>query len=551
LTVKVFIGWDPEHAEAAEVCRHSLLKHATMPVQVVFLKQSELRDAGHYWRDHDDQAATEYTYTRYLVPHLMDYSGLALYVDAGFVFLDDVRQLFQNFDSRATVHVVKHQYKPKNTTKLTDKAQHVYPRKNWSSLVLWNCGHKDLRGLTAEAVSTQTVSWLHRLEFVPSSTVHSLGPEWNWLVGWYHEPDDGAPKALNFTEGGPWLKNYQQCEYGWYWSQACQDWQRSQISAPTPSPLDHIPPDIEKLFLGVLEWRTDPQQQYSKVSYEDLVAALSRLNNQAAVAVEADTMFESSEKLEAKGHNYDPFLKSFILGSGGQISVWDKTEKDRMPVILRGVTKRKQMAACEAQGRDYYYIDTGYFGNGRKKTYHRITRNAMQAIGPVIDRPRDRLAATGWGPRKFRPGSHVLLAPPSQKLLMCYGIDLDQWLHDTVTQLRLFTDREIIIRQKASRSVRQSSDTMEMALERNVHCLVTFSSIAAVEAVMYGKPAITLGPSAAHAVTSHEIRDIEKPYIPTLDEVERWAAHLAYCQFTESEMRDGTAWRILTDQDDA
>ena len=172
----------------------------------------------------------------------------------------------------------------------------------------------------------------------------------------------------------------------------------------------------------------------------------------------------------------------------------------------------------------------------------------MQNIGPVvINRPRDRLAATGYAARKFRPGRVVLVAPPSQKLLMCYNIDLDQWLEETLTLLKLHTDREIIVRNKQSRSVRQGSDTMEMALERDVHCVVTFSSIAAVEAVLLGKPAITLGPSAAHSVTSQDIQDVEKPYIPTLDEVEEWAAHLAYCQFTELEMRDGTAWRILNE----
>jgi hypothetical protein len=88
---------------------------------------------------------------------------------------------------------------------------------------------------------------------------------------------------------------------------------------------------------------------------------------------------------------------------------------------------------------------------------------------------------------------------------------------------------------------------MEMALDRNVHCLVTFSSIAAVEAVLLGKPAIVLGPSAAHSVCSHDCSDIETPFIPTLDEVEEWAAHLAYCQFTEVDMRDGTAWRTLNE----
>jgi hypothetical protein len=128
---------------------------------------------------------------------------------------------------------------------------------------------------------------------------------------------------------------------------------------------------------------------------------------------------------------------------------------------------------------------------------------------------------------------------------MCFNIDLDTWLDETLQKIKICTDREVIVRNKQSRSVRQSTDTMEMALEKDIHCLVTFSSIAAVEAVLLGKPAITLGPSAAHAVTSHDIKDIEKPYIPTMDEVEEWAAHLAYCQFTEAEMRNGTAWKIL------
>jgi hypothetical protein len=88
---------------------------------------------------------------------------------------------------------------------------------------------------------------------------------------------------------------------------------------------------------------------------------------------------------------------------------------------------------------------------------------------------------------------------------------------------------------------------MEMALDRDVHCLVTFSSIAAGEALLLGKPAITLGPNAAAALCSQSLSEIENPKIPTLDEVAAWARHIAYCQFTEAEMRDGTAWAILND----
>jgi hypothetical protein len=139
----------------------------------------------------------------------------------------------------------------------------------------------------------------------------------------------------------------------------------------------------------------------------------------------------------------------------------------------------------------------------------------------------------------------VLLAPPSQKLLNLYNINLESWLDSTINEIKQHTDREIVIRTKQGRSTRVNDDTMEMALDRDVHCLVTFSSIAAGEALLLGKPAITLGPNAAAALCSQSLSEIETPKIPTLDEVLAWAAHLSYCQFTEPEMRDGTAWRIL------
>ena len=124
---------------------------------------------------------------------------------------------------------------------------------------------------------------------------------------------------------------------------------------------------------------------------------------------------------------------------------------------------------------------------------------------------------------------------------------LEDWLEQTQAEIRQHTDRPIIVRTKQSRTVRVNHDTMEMALDRDVHCLVTFSSIAATEALLLGKPAITLGPNAAAPLCSNSVSKIESLKIPTLDEVHAWARHLAYCQFTEPEMRTGTAWRILND----
>jgi len=216
--------------------------------------------------------------------------------------------------------------------------------------------------------------------------------------------------------------------------------------------------------------------------------------------------------------------------------------------VLRGITKRKQMDTCREAGRDFYYIDTGYFGNGKKKNYHRITRNDVQNFGPVRERPSDRLDRTGVSLKKVRAdGSKILLAPPSQKLLNLYDIDLETWLTQTLAEIGTHTDREVVIRRKQGRSTRINDNTIEMALDQDIYCLITYSSIAAGEAILFGKPAITLGPNAAAAVCSTSISDLETIKTPSLDEIAAWARHMAYCQFTEVEMRDGTAWRILND----
>ena len=311
---------------------------------------------------------------------------------------------------------------------------------------------------------------------------------------------------------------------------------------PAPHVLDQAPPEIRQLFLDILKYRVDPAGWYYNVTIDTLIQQLQSLNNNAVVAVGGD-----SEKNQGKGHMYDPYLQSFITGSGGQLSTWGKHSNKMTPVVLRGVVRRKEMAVCHAAGRDFYYIDTGYFGNGRKKTYHRITRNNVQNIGPIIDRPGDRLGATGVKFRKFRGGTNILVAPPSQKLLNLYDIVLEDWLENVQTEIKKYTDRPIVLRTKQGRSTRVTTDTMEMALDQDVHCLVTYSSIAAGEALLLGKPAITLGPNAASALCSQTLAEIENPHIPTLDEVDAWARHIAYCQFTEAEMRDGTAWRILNE----
>ena len=114
---------------------------------------------------------------------------------------------------------VQHDYTPKPGIKMDGQKQTLYPRKNWSSMVLYNCGHPSNEKLSVDLVNNPNYdgAYFHRFAWLKDEEVGSLDPEWNWLVGWYNEPEDGKPKAIHYTEGGPWFKNYRNCEYGDVW----------------------------------------------------------------------------------------------------------------------------------------------------------------------------------------------------------------------------------------------------------------------------------------------------------------------------------------------
>ena len=109
-------------------------------------------------------------------------------------------------------------------------------------------------------------------------------------------------------------------------------------------------------------------------------------------------------------------------------------------------------------------------------------------------------------------------------------------------------DRPIEVRLKPTRSERVTTMSIESALQDNVHCLITYNSIAATEAILSGKPAIALGPNAAQVICNTKLEEVERLHIPDRDEVEAFARHLSYCQFSVPEMQDGTAWRILNER---
>lgn len=215
------------------------------------------------------------------------------------------------------------------------------------------------------------------------------------------------------------------------------------------------------------------------------------------------------------------------------------------PWLIRGMKFTAAVNDCWSKGRDFYYIDNGYLGNGQTKTYFRIIKNHVHDVRPIIERPRDRLDRCQYRLKPKSSGSKILIAPPSVKSLSLWAMDPEVWVAQTVTELKKHTDRPIEIRLKRPRSERMAENTMEEALADDVYCLVTYNSVAAVEAVMLGKPALCLGPNAAAVVANTTVDKIENLSFPDDDLRETWLRHLSYSQFTFMEMTDGTAWRIL------
>ena len=95
--------------------------------------------------------------------------------------------------------------------------QTLYPRKNWSSMVLYNCGHPANRALTAEVVNRETGAFLHRFQWLGDDLIGSVPETWNWLEGWCDKPKTGHPKVIHYTRGGPWFENWRDVDYADLW----------------------------------------------------------------------------------------------------------------------------------------------------------------------------------------------------------------------------------------------------------------------------------------------------------------------------------------------
>jgi hypothetical protein len=230
---------------------------------------------------------------------------------------------------------------------------------------------------------------------------------------------------------------------------------------------------------------------------------------------------------------------------------------DKTPVIFRGMSKSGLIKQCVDNNIDFYYIDTGYI-NEKIKIWHRFTKNNFQVLNHLsydeltqrmnINKLKNRFFEivkknyNSFKPELRKKGDKILITPPTNKVFKHFNYDVDKWIAETYDKIKKITDREIVVRYKPkSRFVRTHKNTFLKDLKNNVHCLVTFNSITAIEAIINGCPAITLGPNAASYLTEDKIDNIENPYYPDIDKIREHLLYLTACQFKKEEFLDNSA----------
>ena len=214
--LKIFIGFDPVESVAWHTMAHSILENSSRPVALIPVNYRNF--TGFYSRDKDPKQSNEFSFTRFLVPYLSDFQGKAVFFDCDMMMREDISKIFDVADKDAdkALHVVKHTYQPRDDVKYLDTVQYKYPRKNWSSVVVWNCEHPKHKILTPEYVSTASGLDLHRFTWLDDDEIGELDVQWNWLVGEYDDPPSDV-KNVHWTIGGPYFTEYRDADFAEEW----------------------------------------------------------------------------------------------------------------------------------------------------------------------------------------------------------------------------------------------------------------------------------------------------------------------------------------------
>jgi hypothetical protein len=214
--IKIFIGYDPVESVAWHTMAHSLLRKSSRPLAIIPVNIANIKSF--YIRDRDPKQSNEFSFSRFLVPYLCDFKGMAIFFDCDMLLRDDVSKIFDVLESDPgkAVYVVKHDYEPRNDVKYLNSIQYKYPRKNWSSVILWNCEHPSNRIVDANFVNNASPLDLHRFTWLNDNEIGNLDVRWNWLVGEYIDPPSNV-KNVHWTIGGPYFHEYKDSDFSDEW----------------------------------------------------------------------------------------------------------------------------------------------------------------------------------------------------------------------------------------------------------------------------------------------------------------------------------------------
>ena len=280
---------------------------------------------------------------------------------------------------------------------------------------------------------------------------------------------------------------------------------------------------------------------------------------------------EKANEREARGKNRsDPYIMAMANGTPNGEYIRDENlnlDKNRSPCVFRGLGKSPHIHKCIANNIDYYYIDTGYFGNFQTKVWHRIVKNNVQTlntqtrewcidklkatIGKKSEEILDQRFAKIFGRyevldyyRRER-GNTILVVPPSQKVFNHFGGDAEKWLEDHLKEFKKYTNKNIVVREKKSRGERTGFTLQDQLKNGTYDSIITFNSIASLEAIQVGFPATVLGPNAGSILSNTDITKIDNPKYPKSNEIKNHFYYLALCQFTSEEMLSGFAYSTI------
>ena len=218
--ISIVIGFDEREAVNYHVFCQSILAKSSRPISFIPLARTTLPGYREIHRD----GSNHFTYTRFLTPYLLNYRGWAIYADGDMVCLDDIYKLWALRDRDKAVQVVKHNYLTTATVKYFNQRNENYPRKNWSSVILWNCEHERNRVLTPSFVSEKTGKFLHRFAWLNDNLIGEIPTIWNWLASEYEDKEDAS--LVHYTLGSPCFSQFSDCNMASYWHDIFRDTMR-------------------------------------------------------------------------------------------------------------------------------------------------------------------------------------------------------------------------------------------------------------------------------------------------------------------------------------